>query len=99
MSTRPITQANKGSTLRAEIEEAQAIATQQNQAAKDALYAPELSTLTPDERQVVSLGVSPDAWRPIAMLNNAHYTNLLQTNAISGPLAAKLESYKAVSGA
>ena len=102
MSKRTSEPVTKMQSLRADIEEARAITTQQHQAEQtpqDVLYAPELSTLTPDELQVVSLGVSPDAWRPISMLNNAHYTNLLQTNSISGSLAAKLESYKAVSGA
>lgn len=102
MSTRPLEEAPEVHPLRAELEEARAVTTEQHRNAQlpqDVLYAPELSTLTHDERQVVSLGVSPDAWRPISMLNSAHYTNLLQTNAISGALAAKLESYKAVSGA
>ena len=91
--------------LRLQIEEARQVQKEQSKSASitsttsEVLYTPEFDTLTHDESQVASLGVSPDAWRPISMLNTAHYCNLLESNSISASLAAKLESYKAVAGA
>lgn len=101
MSLRPIEEPVAVSPLRSELDEARAVTLEQQRATAvpaEVLYAPELANLNHDERQVVTLGVSPDAWRPISLMNTAHYSQLLQSNAIAGPLAAKLESYKAVSG-
>ena len=99
MSTRPLEAQPTANPLRLELDEARAVAAEQQRAAQlpsEVLYSPELSNLSHDERQVVSLGVQPDAWRPISMLNTAHYTNLVESNAIAPALAAKLESFKAV---
>lgn len=53
--------------------------------------------LTPTERSAASLGVDPNAWKPIGFLNTAHYDTLLKTNAIDEELAKKLEAFKKVS--
>ena len=53
-------------------------------------------SLTPHERQAASLGVSPDAWKPISFMNDAHYEALLKSNSLASSLAQKLESFKHV---
>ena len=57
-----------------------------------------LDGLSEVERNVATLGVSPDEWKPIGFMNKGHYTSLLQGNALSGGLAQKLEAYKRVAG-
>ena len=52
--------------------------------------------LTETEKSAASLGVDPNAYKPIEFMNTAHYNTLLQTNAIDGELAKKLEAYKVV---
>jgi hypothetical protein len=54
------------------------------------------SELSETERSAASLGVSPEHWKPIAFMNDAHYETLLKTNAIDGELAKKLEAFKHV---
>ena len=56
----------------------------------------EWKDLSETEQRAASLGVSPDAWKPISFMNQAHYDTLLKQNAIDGDLAKKLESYKYV---
>ena len=53
--------------------------------------------LTSTEKSAASLGVSPDAWKPISFMNTAHYDTLLKTNALDSELAKHLEAYKHVS--
>ena len=53
-------------------------------------------TLTNVEKSAASLGVHPDAWKPIAFMNNAHYTQLITSNALDGDLARRIESYRTV---
>ena len=55
-------------------------------------------SLTPNQRQAASLGVSPDAWKPISFMNDAHHDALLKANALSGPLAQKLAAFAHVAG-
>ena len=52
--------------------------------------------LTATEKNAASLGVDPDAFKPISFLNTAHYTALLKANALSSELAQRIESFKAV---
>ena len=59
----------------------------------------EWKDLSETEKSAASLGVSPDAWKPISFMNQAHYDTLLRANAIDGDLAKKLESYKHVATA
>lgn len=80
-------------------EQTRAASAQMTQTASPtAAYASEMDFMR-HEHQAASLGVSADAWRPIALLNSAHYSTLLENNAISVSLAAKLESFKALSAA
>ena len=54
------------------------------------------SDLSETEKSAASLGVSPEAWNPIAFLNTAHYDSLLKANSIDVDLAKRLEAYKHV---
>jgi hypothetical protein len=64
----------------------------------DATETPPLSMadLTQTEQAVASLGVDPNALKPISWMNEAHYNTLLRANAVDGDLARKLEAYKMV---
>ena len=59
---------------------------------------PEFESLTETERSAATIGVAPDAWKPISWLNTGHYSELLKSNAISGRLTQQIESFKAVAG-
>ena len=48
------------------------------------------------EKSAASIGVSPDAWKPIGWLNEGHYGELLRKNAIDGRLTQKIEAFKHV---
>jgi len=52
--------------------------------------------LSPTERSAASLGVDPSDWKPISFLNTSHYSTLLKSNVLDGPLAQKIEAYKSV---
>ena len=52
--------------------------------------------LTATEKSAASLGVDPEAWKPISFMNTAHYDTLLKTNAVDNDLAKKLEAFKHV---
>ena len=60
---------------------------------------PELTweSLSETEKSAASIGASPDAWKPIAFMNNAHYGELLRNNALDSRLTQQIEAYKAVS--
>jgi hypothetical protein len=60
--------------------------------------APELSfeSLNETEKSAASLGVHPDAWKPIKFMNNAHYDTLLKSNALDPTLARRIEAFRAV---
>ena len=55
-----------------------------------------MSDLTEAERSAASLGVSPDAWKPISWINEHHYDALLKENRIDADLAKKVEAYRHV---
>lgn len=55
-----------------------------------------MSDLTPTERSAASLGVDPDAWKPIAWMNEKHYETLLKENRIDAGLAQQVEAFKHV---
>ena len=64
------------------------------------MAAPE-ETLTFDqlsgtEQAAGSLGVHPDAWKPISFMNNAHYEQLLKSNALDDNLARRIEAFRHV---
>ncbi len=53
--------------------------------------------LTPTEQAAASLGVHPEAFRPIGFMNTAHYQTLLKMNALDDDLARRIEAYKSIS--
>ena len=53
--------------------------------------------LTPTEQAAASLGVHPEAFRPIGFMNSAHYESLLKANALDDTLARRIEAYKSIS--
>ena len=53
--------------------------------------------LTPLQRKVATLGVHPDAMRPLKDLNDAHYQVLRNANALSPDLDAKIRAYQHMS--
>lgn len=53
--------------------------------------------LTHAEKSAASLGVSPDAWQPIAFLNEAHHEQLKKKNLLDPNLARRIDAYKHVS--
>jgi hypothetical protein len=43
-------------------------------------------SLSEAEKSAATIGVSPDEWKPIGFMNQAHYTMLLKKNALGGRL-------------
>lgn len=54
--------------------------------------------LTETEKSAATIGVSPEDLKPIGFMNRAHYTTLLENNAIAGRLTQQIEAYKQVAG-
>jgi hypothetical protein len=48
------------------------------------------------ERSAASLGVNPDALKPIGFMNDAHFSTLKKMNALSSTLTQQLEAYKVI---
>lgn len=57
---------------------------------------PTFESMSGTEQAAGSLGVHPEAWRPIKFMNNAHYDQLLKSNAIGDTLARRIEAFRAV---
>ena len=53
-------------------------------------------SLSETEKSAATIGVSPDAWKPISWLNQGHYTELLRKNALAGRLTQQIEAFKTV---
>jgi len=92
------------SPLRREIEalrEANAVSERELEIAAAAPGGAALSMedLNETERSAATIGVSPDAWKPIPWINAAHYHSLLTSNALGGRLAQQIEAFKSVSQA
>ena len=62
-----------------------------------AANTPSFEELSNVEQSAASLGVHPDAWKPIAFMNNAHHASLLKANALDETLARRIEAFRAVS--
>ena len=52
--------------------------------------------LTEVVKSAATIGVSPEAWRPIGWMNEAHYGELLKNNVLAGRLTQQIEAYKVV---
>ena len=59
----------------------------------------EFDALSEVEKSADTIGVAPDAWKPIEFMNTAHYGELLRNNALSGRLTQQIESFKTVASA
>jgi len=66
--------------------------------ARQAEAASELTfdQLTEVEKSAATIGVSPEAWRPIGWMNEAHYGELLKNNVLAGRLTQQIEAFKTV---
>jgi len=58
--------------------------------------APSFDQLSGTEKSAASLGVHPDAWKPIGFMNNAHYEQLMKSNALDADLARRIDAYRVV---
>ena len=58
---------------------------------------PDFASLNETEKSAATIGVAPDAWKPIGWLNQGHYGELLRANALSVRLTQKIEAFKQVS--
>ena len=56
-----------------------------------AASTPSFDSLSHTEKSAASLGVHPEAWKPIGFLNNAHYDQLMKSNALDDDLARRIE--------
>ena len=52
--------------------------------------------LSPTEQQAASLGVHPEAFRPLKELNEQHFAALKKANALSPQLEANIKAFQAV---
>jgi len=52
--------------------------------------------LSETEKSAATIGVHPEAWKPISWLNSGHYTELLKKNALGGRLTQQIEAFKSV---
>ena len=53
--------------------------------------------LNPVEQSAASLGVDPEAWKPIKFMNEAHFDALLKNNALDDALARRIEAFRSIS--
>ena len=59
---------------------------------------PDFASLSETEKSAATIGVAPDAWKPISWINVGHYGELLRKNALGGRLTQQIEAFKHVSG-
>ena len=58
---------------------------------------PDFDNLNETEKSAATIGVAPDAWKPIGWLNQGHYGELLRNNALGGRLTQQIEAFRTVS--
>ena len=56
-------------------------------------------SLTGPEQSAASLGVHPEAWKPIKFMNNKHYEQLITSNSLDDNLARRIEAFRHVATA
>lgn len=54
-------------------------------------HTDEFDKLSSVEQSAASLGVRPDAWKPIGFLNEKHYEQLIASNMLDEGLARRIE--------
>lgn len=79
----------------AQVEAAGSLASDQPLAPAGDTTAP-FETLNGTEQAAGSLGVHPEAWKPIKFMNNAHFDALINANALDDHLARRIEAYRVV---
>lgn len=89
-------QANHAKQLQKELHDLKAATIEANAADSIAQEAapgevPSFDSLSRTEQAAASLGVAPEAWKPISFMNNAHYKTLLNSNALDDTLARRIE--------
>lgn len=95
MKLRAELEALKSSTAAVEAAGAVAEATREQMAnGADAVNA--FDNLSRTEQAAGSLGVHPEAWKPIKFMNNAHFETLIQSNALDDNLARRIEAFRQV---
>ena len=52
--------------------------------------------LNETEKSAATIGVSPEAWKPISWLNAGHDGELLRKNALAGRLTQQIEAFKSI---
>lgn len=55
--------------------------------------------LSSTEQAAGSLGVHPGAWKPIKFMNNAHYDQLIKSNALGDNLTRRIEAFRSIAPA
>ena len=66
------------------------------ESAETTATTPHFDQLNQTEKSAASLGVHPEAWKPIGFMNNAHYESLMKNNALDDNLARRIEAYRVV---
>lgn len=56
----------------------------------------EFDKLNSVEQSAANLGVNPSSYKPIAFLNNGHYSQLIAANMLDDNLARRIEAYRHV---
>ncbi len=85
----------------AQVEAAGSLASQEGASANSATVsnvtsAAPFEQLSGTEQAAGSLGVHPDAWKPIKFMNNAHFETLIKANALDDCLARRIEAFRQV---
>jgi hypothetical protein len=56
----------------------------------------EFDQLTGVEQAAASLGVSPDAWKPIGFMNKQHFQTLIEQNALGDTLTRRIKAFSEI---
>ena len=93
---KPVDSANDASRLRSELADLKVSTNRMDCEVISTPASHEFDKLSSVEQSAASLGVNPDSWKPIAFLNNAHYTALTSANMLDDTLARRIEAYRFV---
>ena len=58
--------------------------------------AQEFEALTGTGQAAASLGVSPDAWKPIGFMNKQHFQTLIEQNALGDTLTRRIKAFSEI---
>ena len=91
-----ITQNDQVESLKREIDELKRVSASLGPHEQDKTAEVAFSKLSPVEQSAASLGVHPEAWKPISFMNDKHYEQLVKSNALDDTLARRIEAYRVV---